>query len=638
MNINITQAALLALELFRLNPNSKKGLKLIQQHLVEVALYINPKDNSKNNIIKTCSELLGHEYILNEADCNLALLTSVKSGRILKRGNNDYILADHVVKELISRNKEYSESQSSFFIGLSENVGRKLNTVINPFAEPLLLGAVRDVIQQLFYDETIKFTSLLSAKKEIIAEFDEDSRSLDLLREKLIPFVSIQKNCSLDQTIGGIKYFLGNLNPKQQHYVGNLHRLTVYLQILNIDPHLQEIEKNSLEKMRLYLDTNVAISYLCEGCKNYRPVFDVLQASILLGVKLFVSPITLEESSNLIHEALQFSPYLKDGRIDKVLQASSSSIDNPIIEGFITQKRTHSNLSWEAYVSPFRNLEEYLLSYNVLVEKELSELIINDEHYNSVYKQVSSIKEGKNDNIIIHDSSNFILINRLRKKYPGTPLGTSIWLITLDRKLPILDGLMHRSFSVPHCRLVEQWGEVLINFQNVGKFLASDEYLTYLASQKLGALIPEDTLDLHIFESITNSEVVCEKILSLQPEIASAVIRDLQKDRESAELLEQLKTTPKEKQGELLESFEQKISNFENNEIQAISQQYEDESNRLKKGIDELSEQLKALQSSREKDAELIRAISEKLKTTEEQLSNFQSMPFFKRLKRLIKP
>jgi len=391
----VSREALLALELFRLNPRSKKGHEVILQHLVEVAIHTNPENRSTSEIVNTCLGLMGQSSGFGETECNAALSECCRLGRVKQVSTDEYSLTDEVDKELSHRNMRFQEAEKAFNTGLVESIGKVLNTVVNPIAEPFLCGIVRDAIQQAFYDSAIRLHKLLDSKSDILAAIDKDYDIDSQLIEKFRPFTMIQTGATPEQTLVGVRQFLNNLDETQRHFIGNLHRRVFYFQILDIDPRLQELEKQSFTNTRVYLDTNVAIIYLCDGTRMHQPVFDILRTALSLGTKLFVSPFTIKELEGIIEEASKFSNYLKDGRITKILQANPNALSNPIIDGFINLKRSHTSLNWEAYVTPFHKLEEYLLSYDVVPEEEDCDGIESDEEYIDVYNQISDIKMGK---------------------------------------------------------------------------------------------------------------------------------------------------------------------------------------------------------------------------------------------------
>ncbi|MHA2064588.1 MAG: hypothetical protein ACXABY_09435 [Candidatus Thorarchaeota archaeon] len=177
---------------------------------------------------------------------------------------------------------------------------------------------------------------------------------------------------------------------------------------------------------------------------------------------------------------------------------------------------------------------------------------------------------------------------------------------------------------------------MLVNFQNVGEFIATDDYVAYLASQRLGAYIPGDTLDIHVFDALAMSEVVWGKILSLEPEIAAGVIRDVQKDRETRSLFDKMSEASLEEKLQIESTIVDKTTEFEKKHMNQAVEEAEKETVRLRTGVAELSAELNELKSARQKDIESIKNISEKLESTQKQLQDFETMSLWARLRHLF--
>ncbi len=633
----ISQEGLLALELFRLNPKSRVSQEIIIQHLVEVSMYNNPLATSTNEIVKACLNLLKQPAGFSDIECKGAIKECRRNGRIKRISHDKFVLGEAVQKELQDRIIQFEKAEKSFNEGLIESVGRALNTVVYVLAESLLCGIVRDTIQEVFFNNAIRIYSSLKSGGDILSNINQGNKIKSQLSNKLRPFSVIQGKAPLDKVLEGVIIFLSNLNELQKNYIGNLHRRVCYFQVLNVDPRLQQIQKENLSKIRLYLDTNVAIEWLCKGTWSHQAVSDVLEASKSLDIKLFISPITMKEIEGVITEGLKYGHFLQDGRVTRVLQVGSRKVRNPVVEGFLGLKNKHQNLNWNAYISPFKNLEELLLNHGVIVEKECCENLTSDESYPKVYKEIIDIKQESGPNILEHDASNFILMQRLRKIYPGTVIGSSVWLITFDKGLLRLDRNLRSDFPIPHCRPVGNLAELLLSFQSTGKFIATDDYINYLASQNLGAYISEDTFDMHIFDLLSNAEVVYDTMLNLEPELASAIIRDLQQDREANSLLEQIQKVDKEEQKNLEQELFKKIFDIQSITIKAINKKNKDEVERLQTGISEISQRLQILEHGKQTTNETISNISGNLNSAKGQLLALESMSFWGRIKFLFK-
>lgn len=634
----------MALELFRLSPESKKTETLLRQHLVEVALYCKPEAQTPGEIADVVSDMLEQPGWLSEDNCNGTLSECCKTGRLLRAGAESFQLANAVIDELEARHREYQETEAAFDSGLVTAVGHKTGVIIDPLAQPLLCLAVKQTCQEIFYEGAIKLQELTKPESNLSIYLSDRPGETNTLKARLKTLSNIQSGIGLDMIVAGVKLFLSRLDDLQRRYLASLHRRVFYFQMLDIDPRIQEIEKKSLSKMRAYLDTNVVVRYVCDGVELHEPIRDILNTTKLLNINLCVSPTTLKEMASLVHEALEFSPTLKMSNVERFMKEARYGLSNPIVEGFISLRKIKARLNWEGYVAPFKKLEEYLLDNDIVLEKECFDDIELDNRYQEAYKVIASTKyEETSPNILAHDTANFVLIQRLREKYPGTPLGAAVWLLTIDRRLPLLDGKMKRvGYQYPHCQLLEQWAEMLAGFQNVRNFIPTDDYIAFLASQKLGAYIPEQKLNIHIIDALAKSEVLHEKVLTLDAELASAIISDLQKDREAKRLLEQIETaTDEQKEGiehTIIEKANESTIKQHSESITRVQQ----DTQALRTGLSMMTEQFHRQQTKFDEELQSLKSLKGQLKrtlrATQKQKSRLEEMSFWTRLRYLLNP
>jgi hypothetical protein len=637
MPVEASTEALLALELFQLSADAKKSRKSLNKHLTEVAMFTKADARSTNEIVASVLTLLNNAIVFGHDECKEALDMLVIEGRIVELGNDNYKLSDETEIKLSESIERIKQAEKKFDQGLAESVGRATGKVLNPFAEAVLCKVTKEVIQDIFYHSTLKLRKLLSGDCDFSILLETDSNAESKLAENLQAFVSLEPDSTVERTMIGIKGLLGHLNEAQKHFIGSLHYRVVYFQILNVDPRLQKLEEECFKAMRLYLDTNVVIRYMCEDSPNHEPIADVLGASKKLGAKLLISSKTFQETGLLIKEAKSFSMYLNDQKIGPALLANPIAVNNPLIQAFITKRRGNPKLNWSAFISPFNNFEIYLITKDVEMNDDNCGDILSDDLYSRIRTTIADEAWNASANIIDHDAYNLLLIQKLRGVHTTKALGSSVWLLTIDRKLPKVDRRLHSIYPQPHCQTIEQWGTILLPFQNIGTFMASDEYISYLASQELGAIFPEQVLDIHFFEGLEQAEVDLDEILRLDPEIAFQSLIDLQQDREAQVLLKQIRSMPAEEKEAAKKEFRErslaiisKCSEEEKNLVEA-------ELTRLRNGIQELSEVLHNMESDRVKNAENIELIKQKLDMTKAELGQYEHMSFWQRVKYVLR-
>jgi hypothetical protein len=636
MTKEVSQEALLAFELFQRSPHGTESRKVLNQYLVQLAMYNDANIHIIEEIRRVVLKLLNEMISFSYQECKEALDSCSNSESITKTGDANYALTKQAKNRLFKAYELIDQAEKDFDRGLSEYVGRRLGIVIGLFAEALLFNIVKETIQNIFYRNAIKLRNLLEGKTDLANLLEADIGAEKELKERLTTFTSLQTDATIDAVIEGIKWFMANLNDSQKHYIAMLHHRVFYFQILNIDPRLQRIEDDCCKSLRIYLDTNVLVRYLCEGSSLHKPIADVIAMSKKLGIKILVSSQTLRESERLVNAAKSFSTYLEKPQIEAVLLTSQVGMNNPVIEAFLIKKRQNLQLKWSGYISPLTNLEVYLITEDIEVSDDDFDAS-SDKTYDLVRRAVTDVKRDLvSPEIINHDSHNLVLIQRLRDKYPAGMLGSSVWLLTIDSKLPKVDKILRRTYPSPHCKTIDQWGGVLLPFQNIGKFIATDEYVSYLVSQQLGVVFPGEVLDIQFFKELEKSDIDIEGILKLDPEIALNSLVDLQKDREARILLDQIQTVPEDEKEPAVKAFYERALSILSNYKEDEKQRDKREIGRLQKGIQQLTDELRDLESARVKDKDRLKSVRQNLKETQEKLTIYRKMPLWQRVKFLL--
>ena len=220
-----------------------------------------------------------------------------------------------------------------------------------------------------------------------------------------------------------------------------IHHNILLNQILNLDPAMIAQEKRWFSKRRLYLDTNVILSYLFEGHPSHAATVELLRVSSSLGVQLLVSPYTINELDYQVKLAKRDHNACKKGNVVSKLALYS---DNLILATFL-EYRSANPLAWDAFISPFESWADMLLQYDILEEKEGTAELEGTELKKLAHKYVSEVKHlFASDEVIEHDANNCALILALREKYNGDEMGQAVWLLTIDTSLRRVQKLLMR--------------------------------------------------------------------------------------------------------------------------------------------------------------------------------------------------
>lgn len=625
----IDTKSLLAQALFRADPRSQECRDMIQQTMVEIALLNSDSPISEKQICDKISDMLEQPSISKE-ECNKAIQKCLERD-LIKKKHEGYILKKEQKETLIKQREGCIEDEKYFDDELIQSVEHELGATLDEIAKTLLCSSVKTVIQRIFHEKSVELKRLISEGKcdyKSLLKAGSKYDPKDALKNELRPMISLYALNKQVEVIGGVKSFLASMNEAATRYLISLHHRVFYFQLLNIDPGLIELQKKCFENTRLYLDTNVVIALLFEAHPLHAVVRDVLNASKTLSINLFVSPSTFGELTKKVSQSISMITIIGEQKAASLMtETLEGRGGEPIIATYLLKKRQEANLSWGGFIGPYEDMETYLLHCGIILEDEGHKDIKIHEHYNRVWQTIRSVRRTYiSDYIVDHDTDNFILIHMLRHKYPDNPLlGPSVWLLTLDHSLKTDEEKLASIFKVEHSRLIDEWGKLLLPFQNIRLFVFSN-YLTYLVASELGALIQIPALDFSILKIVCNPELSLTDFFDLPVELQVSVLTGMQKDKNIRELQERANkaTTPEEKT---------KIADeFRSKELELLVEEkkhIEEQASQLSKEINQLRDELGKVTSISGEKEKTVRDLTSRVKMAEERLKNYESMSFW---------
>ena len=202
----------------------------------------------------------------------------------------------------------------------------------------------------------------------------------------------------------------------------------------------------------------------------------------------------------------------------------------------------------------------------------------------------------------------------------------------MDHSLKTDERILAPIFSVEHCRLLEEWGKILLPYQNLNQFVFSD-YISYLVASELGALIQIPTLNLNILNIICDPQLSLEDFFTLPIELQIKVIAGMQKDN----IIQDLQA--RNAAASTIEEKTKVADDFRKKELEILAE----EKTRIGTQMTQLSQQMNELRqelaklgdASTEKD-NTIDSIRKKLQIAEQQLNNYQNKTVWQKLKKLF--
>ena len=542
---------LLSLSLFQLDPRTSSSKEALWRSLVETALYYAEKRLSQEHIATSIAYLLEQPEINISSEVQTAIENCVERGS-LARQNDLLELTERGfahVKEMVKRAES---DEKTFDAGLTRCIEAEIGFSLS--VTVVLCTTVKYVIQEMFQSKGIEIQRLLDRSSFTLQDILQANTHYDTvaaIRGKVKPVATLFGEGAEEQIIAGIRKHFENLDESSQRYVAGLYNKVFYHQILNLDPNLHTFERAYFKSTKLYLDTNTLVAYLFDSHPRYSVTGEIIDASKRLDFQTMVSPATLEEMNKVIDNACQLHSSLGDDtRVIRLLTDTKlGRQSNPILVTFLMKKKENPSLLWDNFVAPYRELEDFLLQKEILVEHEEYDEVRTDENYSKVWSTIREVRhERYSDRIIYHDTDNFVLIHRLRQKHRPHPMGQTVWLLSWDSSLCTTEYRLRKTYPIPHCYMLDDWGRIILPYQNINNFAFVD-YIPYLVRSSLGMIIDTNGLDLDFLESLRRPEFDIDPLLELDdPDYVARTLATLQENREIRKLAERVRTaeTPEE--------------------------------------------------------------------------------------------
>lgn len=542
---------LLSLSLLQLDPRINSSKEALWRFLVETASYYAERPISQEELYTAIAYLLEQPEANVSEEVQTAVEGCIERGR-LAREDDSLKLTENGFSHIREMTERVSSDEEAFdtdlIICVEAEIGFKLSDSI------MLCSTVKYVLQEMFRNKSIEIQRVLDKGDFTLEDLLQVDTQYDAIREiriKLKPVAILLGERSEEKIISGIRKYFENLDLASKRYIARLYNKVFYHQILNLDPDLHTYQREYFQLTRLYLDTNTLITYLFDSDPRHNVSSDIIDASKRLCFQIVISPATLEEMNRFIDNACRLHSSLgDDSRVTRLLTDTKlGQRSNPILVTFLIKKKENPSLLWNDFITPYRNLEDFLLQKEILVEHEEYDGVRSDQNYSKVWSTIKAVRfEETPERIIYHDTDNFILIHRLRKKHKPHPMGHTMWLISWDSSLCNTEYRLRKTYSVPHCHMVDDWGQIILPYQNINNF-AFDDYILYLVRSSLGITIDTDCLDLDFLEPLHRPEFDIDALLELDDsDYVARTLANFQENREIRKLAEQaqIAQTPEE--------------------------------------------------------------------------------------------
>jgi len=258
--------------------------------------------------------------------------------------------------------------------------------------------------------------------------------------------------------------YLSNPDENLSDYLYSLAQTYFMIQILHIDPDCQAYTKESLQRKKVYLDTNVIMHSIVGVDKRNKAADIALKLTKQLGIEIRFSKRTKEEFMTLVENSKRIFGKYPEVPYDR-FKRMYNHIEDGFLKDYLQKRKENPNLTYDRYADRLEEIEAVLKNrYSVTFDSKMYDEIFQNPDLPEL-KQIV-IEEGipfglfKTDHVAEHDAFHILLIQELRKHEKEDILGPNYWFLTHDRSLFYVEK-KYGKCRVPSSIFLDTWVELI---------------------------------------------------------------------------------------------------------------------------------------------------------------------------------
>lgn len=483
---------LIELAQFVLNRKTENIRSELYEYLISNVIYHKGEKIglTKMEIQSSMKEIYGLDVPLKLIEMGIGRLIS-KNEIIIPKKEPIYLLSEEKLKEIYSYNEEYKALREKIILEFLN----RIRTVYD------LSQSEVDKVSEIFFSivSTI-FSRYGNVCSGIIAGKEgeiKDITTFSDFREICMESVKTLENPILRKLVKDEfrNYFL---NPTKEfiYFLYSMAQSYIIAQILNLDPELQTLERESFSKKKLYLDTNVIVSLMCVA-QLHDTVSEIISFTRDLGIKMVYTPETRREFLRLLNYAKE--NYRKIPIHEKrVIQKVEPLMEDPFIRSFWMESK-EKEITWDGYVMKMEGFQEYIKDkFSITLDTLQIKGIREDPEFHELIPAISMADFYKLEPAVEHDAFHILLIKKLREKEEIDELGMKYYFLTRDFTLNTAEHSMYSGGRIPSNVTIDCWFQMILPFLSPKIVIeeASDVYVKLLSSQFPSLTRSVDPIDL----------------------------------------------------------------------------------------------------------------------------------------------
>ena len=244
------------------------------------------------------------------------------------------------------------------------------------------------------------------------------------LRETYLEFFDLQREKTIDErediikstfnslgdkigeaTIHALSDILLNPTVEQQNVILEWSKAFLTLQIMDLDPKLNEFKSTKFAQKSFVIDTDVALHCLCNNTRKSKSYKELINQLRKIGCKLYIPEQVRKEINNHIDAAIKWGGAYGDQLLQFTDETLEGTISNAFIEDYVKTYRRDKEenrrcIPFGSYIGNLRSDNDSSVFYSKLCDT------FGKENVQRPF-DISTIDEGVLDTLIrsIHDKT-----------------------------------------------------------------------------------------------------------------------------------------------------------------------------------------------------------------------------------------
>jgi hypothetical protein len=297
-------------------------------------------------------------------------------------------------------------------------------------------------------------------------EIPENLQIQNALKETLKDVPNLDLKMAINNAI--FKFFQ-EMNDETAKFLFDISENIFLLEVLNLDPECQSLQRIEFSKISLFLDTNVVMSLICSHDPKRKSIAsEFAQICSSLGINLYVTNQTMIEYNYVLDCAD------KNFKEIDIPARFLRDYDDSFIASYVEELQQSPAQTWEGYYLRMKKLGgDFENKFKASRFKENREEILQFNFFKEVADKVSEcskIHRGskKNEPVSNHDAYHLLLVRELRKGVTETIFGPKTWFASLDNSLICVDKFIDNYYDdkTPSTMNCDVWIQMMAPFMS----------------------------------------------------------------------------------------------------------------------------------------------------------------------------